>query len=432
LVKNCCSSKNFTTFFEDELCRIFGYIGKPGIARSERSAASLFVNDRLVSNKSIAGIMETAFKDYLMRQKYPFYVLFIYLAPDQVDFNVHPSKKVVKFLDEQQFFTNLEIILVQQVKQHIKQDLISSNQKLAPNIKKSTDSSMDYWTPARSNHQKFSQTPSSSPKSPASSSSRISNSDRKSVLAVPKNPQQTLKAVKPKPDGIQTHFKTPKHSLRASTTNSLDRNIKSSHIQVSQLPPLNLLNNGIQGGNNYLIFQNDGELVIIDQHAAHERINFEKVQQMFEKDKISIQTLLVPIKLEVAPQEVDFVKESLPNIAKFGFALEFFGGTSFIIRTIPALLKQEKRSQTLITDMCLEIIHKGRENSFTTIQREIIQYMACHMSITAGDEIWSEERIRRLVHNLDQTANPHHCAHGRPTYIKISFQELDKWFHRTP
>ena len=435
--------------FQDNIVRVYGYIGKPGIARSDRTAASLFVNDRLVTNKSIAGIMETAFKDYLMRQKYPFYVLFLQLAPDQVDFNVHPSKKVVNFLNEREFFANLETIIVQLIKQHVKADLISSNQEKSSKSRKGLDSSMDYWTPSapvsrkamKKTSSKSPQTtkpkrsePSSYPSAPIKST--FSQKQRTSVLKVPKNPQQTLSPRKSAPKAVQTHFKTPKKTSQIvsnplKSSSDLDSSIFGAPtISVKQLPPLSLLNSGIQGGKNYLIFQNSGELIIIDQHAAHERINYEKVQQMFDQEKITIQTLLAPMKIEVAPNEVDFVKDALPEIKKFGFELEFFGGTSFIIRTIPALLKQEKRSETLITDMCLEIIHKGKESSFSTIQREMIQYMACHMSITAGDEIWSEERIRRLVKKLDETENPHHCAHGRPTYIKIAYQDLDKWFHR--
>ncbi len=419
--------------FQDEMVRISGYIGKPGIARADRTAASLFVNDRLVTNKTIAGIMETAFKDYLMRQKHPFYVMFLHLSPDQVDFNVHPSKKVVKFLHEREFFSNLETIIVQLVKQHVKTDLIAANQDRSSQSRKGTDTSMDYWTPsAPASHKSSTYAAPPSSKEPTTSSK-----PRTPVLTVPKNPQKTLSANPSSPKAVQTHFKTPKKtSSRASSVFSNspsspnDSIFKTAHLSVKQLPPLSLLNSGIQGGKNYLVFQNEEELIIIDQHAAHERINYEKVQRMFDQEKIRVQTLLAPMKIEVAPNEVDFVKDALSEIKKFGFELEFFGGTSFIIRTIPALLKQEKRSNTLITDMCLEIIHRGKESSFSAIQRDMMQYMACHMSITAGDEIWSEERIRRLVKNLDETANPHHCAHGRPTYIKISYPDLDKWFHR--
>ncbi|UYP46077.1 DNA mismatch repair protein MutL [Candidatus Lokiarchaeum ossiferum] len=435
--------------FQDNMVRVYGFIGKPGIARSDRTAASLFVNDRLVTNNSIASIMETAFKDYLMRQKYPFYVLFLHLAPDQVDFNVHPSKKVVHFLNEREFFANLEMIVVQLVKEHVKADLISSNQEKSAKSRRGMDSSMDYWTPSAPSSRKTMKkvspnTPQTSKPSRSGTSSSPSISEKSAVsqkksspvLKIPKDPQQTLSPRKSSIKAIQTHFKTPKKKSDisshpfASSVEKKSSTLRSPTISVQQLPPLSLLNSGIQGGKNYLVFQNEEELIIIDQHAAHERINYEKVQQMFEQEKITVQTLLTPMKIEVAPNEVDFVKDAIPDIKKFGFELEFFGGTSFIIRTIPALLKQEKRSESLITDMCLEIIHKGKESSFSIIKREMMQYMACHMSITAGDEIWSEERIRRLIKKLDETENPHHCAHGRPTYIKISYQDLDKWFHR--
>jgi len=180
---------------------------------------------------------------------------------------------------------------------------------------------------------------------------------------------------------------------------------------------------------NYLIFQNDDELVIIDQHAAHERINYEKVQQIYKSKTIPVQNLLIPLKMDVSPNETEFVKEAIPEMKTYGFELEHFGRNTFIIRSIPVFINM-RTDETLIKDMCIEILHLGKEQSFSEKKREILQYMGCHKSIRAGDEIWDEKRIRKLIQQLDSCENPHACAHGRPVYIKISFKELDKWFHR--
>jgi DNA mismatch repair protein MutL len=115
---------------------------------------------------------------------------------------------------------------------------------------------------------------------------------------------------------------------------------------------------------------------------------------------------------------------------RYGFELEFFGGNSFILRALPPFINLEGLSPLDIADICREIIQLGRSTTIQDKQREIMQYLGCHMSIRAGDEIWDKVRIQRLIHELDQCDNPQFCAHGRPTYVKISFTELEKMFHR--
>ncbi|MHA1585430.1 MAG: DNA mismatch repair endonuclease MutL [Promethearchaeota archaeon] len=457
------SAQMFPIEYEDERMRIWGYLGKPGVARSEKNAASLFVNRRLVTNAEISQILRDAYKDYLMRHKYPFYVIFLEVSPGDVDFNVHPSKKVVKFVQEQRFFAELQFIFSKIVKEHMRTEQKISNQANL-GTKSAIDSRMDYWTPA----------PTNLPTSPPTKSSSSSIPDS---LRIPKSPQKKLPILRNSSQGstsqkVQTHFNilNPKIKSGSSPNRSsaslpskigktdtrrvlnqvgsepaqnlesgkiknypLD-NFTGKSIPVSQLPPLQILNSGIQAGNTYLIFQNEEGLVLIDQHAAHERINLEKVEQMFAEEKFPVQQLVVPMKVDVAPNEVEFTKDAITAMKNVGFEMEFFGGTTFILRTIPAifqsLVQKKSYSEVFIVDACLEIMRMGKSHSFSEIQHEIMQYMACHMSIRAGDEIWSHDRINRLVKELDSCKNPHHCAHGRPTYIKIPFYELEKWFHR--
>ena len=115
---------------------------------------------------------------------------------------------------------------------------------------------------------------------------------------------------------------------------------------------------------------------------------------------------------------------------KLGFHLLYFGEHTFLLQSIPAILSQYNLRNSLIVDICLDIINMGANRPFHQIKDEIIQYMACHKSIRGGDEIWSRKKIEKLILDLDQCQNPSHCAHGRPTYIKIKFSELEKRFHR--
>jgi len=432
-----------------------GYFGLPGVARSDKGASSLFVNKRLVTNRAISGVITEAYKDYLMKHRYPFYVVFIEVSPKTVDFNVHPSKKIVKFLHEQKFMTDLRLVISRLIKQHFQQSHIQNNRP-SNTPQSPTKRANDYWSVQ--GNGKPQSTPKEHPSSLSGSSSRTSPSGIRPKTPSPSNspPHPRATGTNSGPATVQTHFhssKTQPLGLKVPTSTTIPLNssgmskteeqkpsggisleqfsLERPSIPVKQLPSLHYLSTGIQAGDTYLIFQNEEGLVLIDQHAAHERINYEKVEHSFAQEKVSIQQLLAPMKMNVAPNEVDFIKEVIPQMKQYGFDIDHFGGQFFLVRTIPAFLSKKTLSETFITDTCLDLLRMGKGQAFTDLKREIIQYLACHMSITAGEEIWDRARIQRLVQELDNCNNPHHCAHGRPTYIKIPYPELDKWFHRT-
>jgi DNA mismatch repair protein MutL len=421
------SDKMTSISFVDENHSIFGHIGHPDIGRSERGAASLFVNDRLVSNKAIAKVIENAYRDYLMRNRYPFYVLFISVPFSQVDFNVHPTKKIVKFVDEANFFSSLQMVLKKLISQKFQSGYESKVEKSEREQSLITASFSD----------KSSSQPQQMP-----NNNRI-ETKTSPVLSIPKNSQRSLPTNQGSKKVTQSRFKfeqVPKHSKKAenmgtggrklpTSEHSVQVNLTSIPIQVKNLPSFQLLNNGIQAGDLYLIFQTDDGLLLIDQHAADERINYEKVKNELSKSKIQIQQLLSPIKFDVALNEVEFVKDAVDKIKNYGIELEHFGGRTFVIRTIPVFI-QNITNSSLIVDLCLEILKMGKEQSFSNLKRDLIQYIGCHMSIRAGDDLWDRKKIMKLISTLDQCENPHHCAHGRPTYIKISFKDLEKQFHR--
>ncbi|WP_457558811.1 DNA mismatch repair endonuclease MutL [Candidatus Harpocratesius sp.] len=473
---------------------IFGFVGHPEIARSDKGASSLFVNHRFVISKEFYTMLADIYKDYLMRHKYPFFILFLETSPENVDCNVHPTKKIVKFVNPTQFFSLIQASIGKVIKNHLRQAYkdVNASSKKKPSF---SETAMDYWTPSSANSSDSSDSSnsinstkinalristdlnistglkSSKPSNYSRSSRDINNNDdigqetpniskRKS-----QPPQQThfispLKRKNEKFDQKIAENKSPFVDLskvykKIDKSGDLDDKIHrlkegnlvqdesafSSQIQpafselpyiaVKNLPTLFKLNSGIQAGKNYLVFQSEDSLILIDQHAAHERINYERVQKWQNLDQVPIQRLILPIQIEVAPNEVDFVKAVLSDMKKYGFELDFFGGNTFLLRTIPAILQPKHLNPQLIIDLCLEIIQMGREKSFSEIKREILQYIGCHQSVRAGDEIWDEAKIKKIIKELDSCENPHHCAHGRPTYIKIPYKDIDRWFHRT-
>ncbi|MHA1794720.1 MAG: DNA mismatch repair endonuclease MutL [Promethearchaeota archaeon] len=427
--------------------RIFGFVGQPDIGRSEKNASSLFVNHRYVISKEFFAIMQDIYRDYLMRHKYPFFILFLEIAPNKIDCNVHPTKKKIKFLNASHFFAEIQQALSKPIKNSILMASQRNNLGESANVQ-SFDTVMDYWTPSSRTSNPSNSSNSSNP-SISSQISHTSLSKHDSSIRVESshqhhltNPKQThllptpKKIQKPRiksPSSKYNKFKPQfSHELSSTSTSLENQSISESpYILVKNLPPLFKLNAGIQAGNNYLVFQNEEGLILIDQHAAHERINYERVQQWQKLDQVPIQRLILPIQLEVAPNEVEFVKDAAHELKSYGFELDHFGSKTFLLRTVPAILQPKHMDSQLIVDICLEIIKMGREKSFSDIKRDIFQYIGCHQSIRAGDEIWSESQIKKIIKDLDACENPHHCAHGRPTYIKISYKNIDKWFHRT-
>ncbi len=141
------------------------------------------------------------------------------------------------------------------------------------------------------------------------------------------------------------------------------------------------------------------------------------------------QRLIVPFTIEIPVNMKDFLLETLDEISKFGFEIDHLGGTTFSLHTIPVILK-EVTDPKILTDICMEIIQIGKQSSFTNSVDKIIKYVACHESIRGGDTITDPERPKKLLQQLSQCENPHHCAHGRPTMLYFSWKYLEKEFHR--
>lgn len=431
--------------FSDEYLQIYGYLGHPEIGRSDRYAASIFINKRLVQNKKMMQIIYDAYQGYLMRHKYPFFVLFIEIPPEKVDFNIHPSKKTVKFAEEKDIMNSLSFVL----KNHIKQAFVSNKnqsssittskkQKALEPVFESSD--LSHKSNSESNYSRNSLIKSRTASKKQNSipqQKKSSSNERKKFQNQTKFQFSTKKVNSP-----SSHHEIQESRNRLKKNLEFDQNTETSpslepksflinnSLDLQNIPTIKYLNNGIQAGNTYLIFQTEEGLLIIDQHAAHERINLEKVKQIYDSGKISVQKLLSPIKMDVAPNEVAFIQENLNYLKKIGFELDYFGGSMFLLRTVPAFFSRYHLSNTVIIGICLDLIHMGQEKAFSEIKYEIMQYMACHQSLRAGDEIWDRRTIEKLLLELDSCENPQHCAHGRPTYIKIPYNELEKRFHR--
>jgi DNA mismatch repair protein MutL len=190
---------------------------------------------------------------------------------------------------------------------------------------------------------------------------------------------------------------------------------------------------GQLSNNIYVIFESEDKngnpgILILDQHAASERIMKEKYLTQYNQSKIQKQQLISPLTINISPTERYFLKEHINEINKFGFELEEFGGDTFILRAVPAIF-EKLPNLNVLKDMIEEIVEIGKQQSFSESEEQIINYLACHKSIRGGD-ILTLKDIRKLIMDLSKCRDPYHCAHGRPTFKFISFKEFDKMFKR--
>jgi DNA mismatch repair protein MutL len=177
--------------------------------------------------------------------------------------------------------------------------------------------------------------------------------------------------------------------------------------------------------NSYIVAEGPDGLYLIDQHAAHERIRYDKVLQQRESRRPEVQGLLAPASFEVTPQQNAVIKLCLPRLAEFGFAIETFGDRTYLVRAVPAILAGDDWSE-----MLRELLDALSGEEKSRWEEKMAASIACHGAVRSGQAL-SEEEMRSLVRQLEQTANPHTCPHGRPTVIRLSAAQLEREFGRS-
>jgi DNA mismatch repair protein MutL len=349
---------------------VSGLVGAPHLSRATRDYLSLFVNRRWISGRLLAKAVEDAYRGLLTVGRHPVAVINIDLPARAVDVNIHPAKSEVKFQNEQQVFGAVQRAVRGTIAEFAPVPLIEQTTAV-------------YAPPAR---------PLSRPSPPAP----LSGSGP--AVAVP--PEAS-----PPPPSTPLPWKESLPALR----------------------PLGQL------AASYIVAEGPDGLYLIDQHAAHERIMFEKVQAQRASRGIEVQGLLDPVTFEATPRQAAVMKQlaerpaASPSpgsgLADFGFAVEPFGATSFLIRAVPAGLDARG---------CVAALREIIDTPIDGVEwpDRIAQSVACHSAVRSG-QVLSLDEMRQLLRELEQTASPHTCPHGRPTMTHLSLGSLAKEFRRT-
>ncbi|MBN2571504.1 MAG: DNA mismatch repair endonuclease MutL [Ignavibacteriales bacterium] len=385
-----------------EYLNVKGFIAHPNNTSKSRAGQYLYVNNRFVISKSINHSIYTAYENTIQKGEYPFYVLFLEIDPTRFDINVHPSKLEIKFDDERNIYSFVHSIVKKALASY---DLVP---KTTLNAYDTNGSRLTFSNYKKTGTNDFSDRP-----------FFPSNNDKKKPSVFSDEEIDILfgsinKEIKINSDGqnVESPFNNQfKEVYHERDTNSEDDD--GTFIVSLQ--------------NKYILSQVKSGLMIIDQHAAHERILFEKALKSFEVNLPMSQQLLFPQRINLDPADYELIKDIESYLNKLGFEIKFLSKNTISILGIPSDIKSGNEKEIL-----LEILNEYRLNEqqkSLELRDNIAASYACKAAIKTGDKITKHE-MRLLVDQLFATSLPYVCPHGRPTVIKITIEEFDKRFGR--
>ena len=375
---------------ERDHLRISGYVSLPTYNKANSLSQYLFVNNRPVRDKLLLGAVKGAYQGVLEIGRYPLCALFFDVDPDYVDVNVHPTKAEVRFFDG----AAVRGLLVSAIRNAL---TAGSRQTAAPaNLASFLQDSLEN----------------------ASLTAPLLMSDDKEEAA-PSAFRRTLPPLPSRPRTAALPELERKFSVRAEEDDN------SRYADADGV----LGQAKAQFHNTYIISQTEDSIVLIDQHAAHERIVMEKMKKALnEGRKPATQMLLIPEIVELDACDKQRLLENAENLDQLGLSVEEFGPSAVIVREIPALIK-DCDTQKLVHDLAEQIAEWGSDFALTEKLNHIVATMACHGSVRAGRSLNLAE-MNHLLREMEQTPNSGQCNHGRPTYIELKLKDIDKLFHR--
>ncbi len=374
--------------------RVWGFIGSPGVSRATREGQHLFVNRRPVENRGLNYALLEGYHTALMKGRYPVCCLFLEIDPAAVDVNIHPAKREVKF--------HREFEIRKLVAQAMQETLLAF-------------------------HAGESKVPSPKPKVES-----VRQAEPQSTPALPQFPEKLRPAVEPPKPAIQQPplrmgFAPAEPVAGEPAVPSAIPQLPSPGATPLLNVPLRLV--GVVG-KLYVVLESDRGLVLLDQHAAHERILFEQMLNRLEQNGTApSQKLLLPETIELPARDANFLREQLIALTRLGVGLSEFGERTFLLDALPPFVKSLD-ARRFVLDLVDELKAAGREVNLARLGEHTIAKTVCRHAVKANDPLAGAE-LENLVEDLRRCAMPYTCPHGRPTLIEMNYRELEKKFGRT-
>ncbi len=373
--------------------RLHGWMGLPTFSRSQADLQYFYVNGRVIRDKVVSHAVRQAYADVLYHGRHPAYVLFLELDPAMVDVNVHPTKHEVRFREQRMVHGFLYSSLHRAIAE------VRPGQEPGPAVVEQ-DLSMPVSEPSQGSMSLSA--PSGRPYSPPASSGNsfgygqgMRQADAYGAL-VQRQVEEAAPAVMPPA--------------------SEDETVPPLGYAVAQL-------HGI-----FILAENQHGMVVVDMHAAHERITYERLKQSWSDDKVRSQPLLVPVSLAVSSREADFAEEQPEVFSRLGFVVERAGPETLVVREVPAMLRNSD-SESMVRDVLSDLLAQGSSERIEQKLDELLSTMACHGSVRANRRLTIPE-MNALLRDMEATERSGQCNHGRPTWTQMSLKDLDRLFMR--
>lgn len=404
----------------DEMIEVFyggmnlkmtGYIGKPSVSRASKSMQYLFVNGRPITSHVLAYAVKQAYHSLLPKERYPVFVVKFELEPSMVDVNTHPRKTEVKFRDEREIYRVLTSACQRALENNILAPKVANGEAIGLNYyqeKKSTGIEL----PSFKNEVKMSATIVVGEKIIADN--QVTSQDRQEF----------------KKENVAEFIQQLPLQNKHNSAEAVDEN------KVKEIPiiPLAQLNNA------FILCQRAGDLIIIDQHAAHERIRYEKLMAEGENEEKATQQLLMPVNIDLAEQDRLVLESNREVLNDLGLNIEHFGGKTYSITAVPSYLTKsnlEKILLGLIDDLKSMVVSgaglvgmQGVKGDFFARKEKILTYLACRSAVKFGDPLTREEMQALIDQLAELPVGKATCPHGRPTMIVMEWGELWSRFGR--
>lgn len=421
--------------YEADGVKISGFIGRPVIARGNRNFENYYVNGRYIKSKLIAKAIEDAFGNSLMQHKYPFTLLYLTLDGEEVDVNVHPAKMELRFSNQEGLYR----CIFEAVKKTLEgraqipqaQLVGQKKQEPLPEIRKTVSE------PFEVNRRSL----------------EISGSPRRQEIPEKKTQEKPLPPGYKRPEGSlpiypqnyrrelireKSAYQTP--IPKTSPDTAVETSKASKTVQKEEAPQqMELFQEQLlteearkyhriigQVFDTYWLVEYGSELFIIDQHAAHERVLYERVMREFSEKKITSQLVSPPLLVSLNLQETELFRRYRTYFEKFGFEIEEFGGREFQIRAVPHNLYGIS-TEALFVEILDHLEELGEKTPEVILEK--LASMSCKAAVK-GNQKLSVQEVDSLIGELLHLEDPYHCPHGRPTIVAISKQEMEKKFKR--
>lgn len=422
--------------YEGENFKVTGFIGKPAVNRGNRNFENYYINNRYIKSNIINRAIEEAYKPFLMQHQYPFSTLFFDIDSSLIDVNVHPTKMEIRFSNAEEIYK----ALLNELSNVLTHREFIQNVTIDDKVTKEDKPSVSPSTPEPFEKKRIESLKAEKVSAPPLFSSLVS----KTSVTSKENAKDTAKDTakdnsNTKSDSyITVQSNNYKNTLKESTNYSSvlpNEPVKTEHkneqlslFEDKLLDEKNVINHKIIGQlfDTYWIIQYEDKMYIIDQHAAHEKVLYERIMAGYENNTKASQNLLPPIIVTLSTNEITVIEENMKFFNDLGYEIEPFGGRDYCITAVPfELFKLNEK------DVFMEILDELCEGNYKTITsvHDRIATIACKAAVKGNNRL-SFDEAKSLINELLTLENPYNCPHGRPTIISMTKYEIEKKFKR--